>query len=695
MEVHTLEIDSSERDYSKYPDPHDYVIDLKNEIYDIQKITLLSARIPNSQTLINAHNNTFSVNNFQGNVADSLTLDGSGITTPSTLVSTLANSFSGMDVVVELNKGALLLKNDSLTLTKNIDFTGTVSSNIGIPSELIQIVPGANYRGQSVIFGSITSMSFDIEYTNIQRSVEFPSGSYGDRNLLADTLSQYLGSDLNVVYDGFLKIINTSTYTYAITFPSNQIGIETTTITITPGSTYTAGAFTNTVPAIGSIDFQGGYYTSTTKLVDDLNLAFGSDINVTITSGKLVFTNMSVSNYQISDMNGILGVTETPLILPGESYTGDAVTLNPVTAMTVSITVSNATASVTFPGGTFKTGGDLAVAFSLLTGLRTMYIENRLRVFNTSLFDITLKLTGTTASQIGLNEGDISIMKSTYHQGATSLFGIIPDLAFELRNVETSIINLYNRSFTNGDDLASNISDHITQVTVSFDSDTNALTWLNNDPNKTKVLKFGDGVNARYGLGTDDTVSNLITSQNTTPHQVFGNPPQNITISGGGTYTGGSINLEGPNALLIRIGSGSETFNKDVYVREPFYTGQILLNGDYVNYTSSEDPVEHTFFSGSHKNLKKLHISFFTMSLGRLIPYEFRNQEHVLKFKIECNTGKFKAISKHTAPDVGVLPPPISIPELEDPYRWNQQYILIAVITFLGILTLIITRKRT
>jgi len=613
MEVHTLEIDSSERDYSKYPDPHDYVIDLKNEIYDIQKITLLSARIPNSQTLINAHNNTFSVNNFQGNVADSLTLDGSGITTPSTLVSTLANSFSDTDVVVELNKGALLLKNDSLTLTKNIDFTGTVSSNIGIPSELIQIVPGANYRGQSVIFGSITSMSFDIEYTNIQRSVEFPSGSYGDRNLLADTLSQYLGSDLNVVYDGFLKITNTSTYTYAITFPSNQIGIETTTITIAPGSTYTAGAFTN----------------------------------------------------------------------------------NPVTAMTVSITVSNATASVTFPGGTFKTGGDLAVAFSLSTGLRTMYIENRLRVFNTSLFDITLKLTGTTASQIGLNEGDISIMKSTYHQGATSLFGIIPDLAFELRNVETSIINLYNRSFTNGDDLASNISDHITQVTVSFDSDTNALTWLNNDPNKTKVLKFGDGVNARYGLGTDDTVSNLITSQNTTPHQVFGNPPQNITISGGGTYTGGSINLEGPNALLIRIGSGSETFNKDVYVREPFYTGQILLNGDYVNYTSSEDPVEHTFFSGSHKNLKKLHISFFTMSLGRLIPYEFRNQEHVLKFKIECNTGKFKAISKHTAPDVGVLPPPISIPELEDPYRWNQQYILIAVITFLGILTLIITRKRT
>ena len=61
MEVHTLEIDSSERDYSKYPDPHDYVIDLKNEIYDIQKITLLAARIPNRQTLIHGHNKTFSI----------------------------------------------------------------------------------------------------------------------------------------------------------------------------------------------------------------------------------------------------------------------------------------------------------------------------------------------------------------------------------------------------------------------------------------------------------------------------------------------------------------------------------------------------------------------------------------------------------------------------------------------------------
>ena len=82
------------------------------------------------------------------------------------------------------------------------------------------------------------------------------------------------------------------------------------------------------------------------------------------------------------------------------------------------------------------------------------------------------------------------------------------------------------------------------------------------------------------------------------------------------------------------------------------------------------------------------------MSQGRMIPYDFRHQEHVLKFQIECNTGKFKAISKHTAPDVGVLPPPISIPDFEDPYRWRQ-YVLISIILFFGMLTLVITRKKT
>ena len=684
MEVHTLEIDSSERDYSKYPDPRDYVIDLKNEIYDIQKITLLSARIPNSQTLIHGHNNTFSVNTFQGSEEEVAITQGSTIT-----------DFTTNDLQGQFNGQSFVITNTSSSVTKYLDFTETESQQIGIPARTIEIIPGGTYTAESVILGTISSVNFDLEYVGITRQVTTQATNSTNRSQFADMLSYRLGGDLDVQYvDDVLEITNTSVFTYAITFRENDIGLPTGPTTIAPGGTLTGQQFTNTIPGEDTPDFNGGYYSSGTTLASDLNIAFNGSLQVTFTSGRLFFKNTSGSNYQITSLSDAFGVSGTPLILPGETYEGDILNLNPVPPMNISYTISNNTRSVSFPGGVFKTGEALASSFSSSTGLRTIYVEDKLRVFNDSIFDITLRLSETTVGEIGLSDSDISISSSSYHDGTTNIVGIIPDITFTIQNIETAAISLPNRSFANGDDLASNISDHVSGFVVTYDSNTNALSWLN-DGSYPAVLKFGDGVNARYGLGTLDDVSNLITSNFTTPHQVLGLPPQNITIAQNESFTGGSINLEGPNAMMLRLGTGSETFNKDVYIREPFFTGQILLNGDYVNYTSSEDPIEHTFFSGSQKSLKQLHITFFTMSQGRLIPYDFRNQEHVLKFRIECNTGKFKAISKHTASDVGVLPPPISIPEIEDPYRWNQQYILISIIAFLGIFILFITRKRT
>jgi hypothetical protein len=687
MEVHTLEIDSSERDYSKYPDPHDYVIDLKNEIYDIQKITLLSARIPNSQTLIHGHNNTFSVNTFQGSAEDVQIAQGSTITDVNT-------DFTTNDLQGQFNGQSFVITNTSSSVTKYLDFTGTESPQIGIPTQSIEIIPGGTYTAESVILGTISSVNFDLEYVDITRQVTTQATNSTNRSQFADMLSYRLGGDLDVEYiDDTLQITNTSVYTYAITFTTNSIGLPTGPTTIAPGGTLTGQQFTNTIPEVPSLSFNGGYYSSGTTLASDLNIAFGGSLQVTFTNGRLFFKNTSGSNYQITLLSDAFGVSGTPLVLPGETYEGEILNLNPVPSMTISYTISNDTKSVSFPGGVFKMGESLASSFSSSSGLRTTYVDDKLRVFNDSIFDITLRLSGTTVGEIGLSDSDILISPSSYHDGTTDVIGIIPAITFTIQNIETAAISLPNRSFANGDDLASNITDHVSGFIVTYDSNTNALSWLN-DGNYPAVLKFGDGVNARYGLGTLDDVSNLITSNFTTPHQVFGLPPQNITIAQNESFTGGSINLEGPNAMMLRLGTGSETFNKDVYIREPFFTGQLLLDGPFIKH-SIDDPIEHTFFSGPQKNLKQLHITFFTMSQGRLIPYDFRNQEHVLKFKIECSTGKFKAISKHTASDVGVLPPPISIPELEDPYRWNQQYILIIVIAFLGIFTLFITRKRT
>ena len=62
MKVHTLDIDSSERHTNVYPYANNYVVTLKEPIYDVTKITLVSARIPTPQLHICETNRTFSIN---------------------------------------------------------------------------------------------------------------------------------------------------------------------------------------------------------------------------------------------------------------------------------------------------------------------------------------------------------------------------------------------------------------------------------------------------------------------------------------------------------------------------------------------------------------------------------------------------------------------------------------------------------
>jgi hypothetical protein len=83
------------------------------------------------------------------------------------------------------------------------------------------------------------------------------------------------------------------------------------------------------------------------------------------------------------------------------------------------------------------------------------------------------------------------------------------------------------------------------------------------------------------------------------------------------------------------------------------------------------------------------------MSHGRLIPYDFRNQDHILKFEITCSTDKLEGLPKVPPETVKKeLPPPISIPEvLVDSYRWKE-YLSIGVIVFIGIVLLSLMKRR-
>ena len=61
MEDYILEIDSSQRDPNIYSDPNDYTVYLNKHIYNAESISLVTGKIPVTQTLINRGNKQFQI----------------------------------------------------------------------------------------------------------------------------------------------------------------------------------------------------------------------------------------------------------------------------------------------------------------------------------------------------------------------------------------------------------------------------------------------------------------------------------------------------------------------------------------------------------------------------------------------------------------------------------------------------------
>lgn len=244
-------------------------------------------------------------------------------------------------------------------------------------------------------------------------------------------------------------------------------------------------------------------------------------------------------------------------------------------------------------------------------------------------------------------------------------------------NTNTTIITLDNGNYS-GRTLATELDTKLTGITVAYDKDKNDITFTGSSE---FTFNF-------YG-GTNGYHSSVAVDGKTTPHDILGLPASNVT-STNNTLTTGSVNLQGPDALVIKISNGADELNKTVYSDTPFYTGRILMCGDVINYSGSDDAVEHNFDTGT-QNISKLRIQFFYSSNNRLIPYDFRNANHILKLNIECSTDKL-----YTTPKVVKdfsLPPPVRIPEMEDPDRWKG-YVYIFLIVFVGLAFILLTRPK-
>jgi hypothetical protein len=252
-------------------------------------------------------------------------------------------------------------------------------------------------------------------------------------------------------------------------------------------------------------------------------------------------------------------------------------------------------------------------------------------------------------------------------------------------SIDGNVFTLEETNYANGYVLAEDVETLVAPPDsnvslVVYDEETNTLNFSNVGTSNTFTLEFFSGTNGHQSDASTET----------TPHQILGFGSRDYT---GSSIKSGSINLEGPNSLILKLTAGSDELNQDVYSSTPFYTGHLLLDGSaYINFNGADDHLEHRFHSGPQKYIRDIRVEFFYMSHGRLIPYDFRNQDHILKFEITCSTDKLANLPKVPI-DEEKAPISISVPkeeEKKDVYVW----IYIAAIILIGLLMMLFTKRK-
>ena len=184
---HIIELESGERDVSLYPLSSDYILSLDRTIYNVEKINVVSAVIPRSQTLINSVNKVFYVNSTM------VTLDEKNYT-------------SGQDLATDLTTKIPSISVTFNSTTDSLTFTGSTSFTLSFASESTARILGL-LKGDTASTGT-TLVSGAIDLLGTQSIImKLSSGDDNlERGLYTSNSGVYFGSFLisgigsNVIY---------------------------------------------------------------------------------------------------------------------------------------------------------------------------------------------------------------------------------------------------------------------------------------------------------------------------------------------------------------------------------------------------------------------------------------------------------------------------------------------------------------
>lgn len=205
-----------------------------------------------------------------------------------------------------------------------------------------------------------------------------------------------------------------------------------------------------------------------------------------------------------------------------------------------------------------------------------------------------------------------------------------------------------------------------------------------------------DEFSLNFFSGVDGWASNV--AHRTTPNQILGFSAADVA-STSSALTGGTPEIaHAPKTFVVKISSGSDPFNQDVYAHTPYYTG-VFVNNDveatpkpYLTFYGVDDAVVHEYHAGAQREIASVRVEWFYKENNKLVPLDFDGRDVALKLRITGNTDKLENLPKvETTPEtIGALPPPISIPDWKsNVYEWDwEKYIPIVFTVFVGVIVL-------
>ena len=126
---------------------------------------------------------------------------------------------------------------------------------------------------------------------------------------------------------------------------------------------------------------------------------------------------------------------------------------------------------------------------------------------------------------------------------------------------------------------------------------------------------------------------------NNSPASVFGFVPGTYSSSSF-KITSSGVDIFGAQFLYMSIlPNNRDHLKSEIYTQDPGYVGTILRRNN-PTHIDMDEAVQYKFPRGKEPVIKSLRIQFWVDNFGVLSPYDFKLQNHTLKFEIKCNLDK-------------------------------------------------------